>query len=228
MTVVANAQRKMQSTVELIAVVVVFAAIWGLGRWLGLPYKGSLAVVASVLTASVMLRRRGQAWRDLGLRGPRSFSSFGLGVLVTILLVATVAIVATFLASFVERLAGPQAESAPFSQIQNLREYVTVMVIAWTAAAVGEELLFRGFIFNRLAESFGSSRVAWVLALVVQSTLFGLCHYTQGAFGIVMTGIVGLLFGLFYLAARNNLLPLIFAHGIVDTVSLSQTFFGGS
>lgn len=49
-------------------------------------------------------------------------------------------------------------------------------------------------------------------------------HLYQGLGGALMTGAVGVLFGVLYLVMKRNLWPLIIAHGIIDTLTLTQIY----
>jgi membrane protease YdiL (CAAX protease family) len=99
------------------------------------------------------------------------------------------------------------------------------LIIAWTSAGFGEEMLFRGFFLTRLEGLLGKTRLALMLAVVLQAMLFGLSHYKQGPSGILVTGMIGLVFGTFYARGRN-LWPLIIAHGLMDAVSLVGLYAG--
>jgi len=45
-------------------------------------------------------------------------------------------------------------------------------------------------------------------------------HSYQGTMGIVITGLIALCFGSFYLLAKRGLFPLIFAHAVFDTLTM--------
>ena len=45
--------------------------------------------------------------------------------------------------------------------------------MVWFGAALGEELLMRGFVLNRLADLFGHGTLDWALAKVVHAIIFG-------------------------------------------------------
>lgn len=94
----------------------------------------------------------------------------------------------------------------------------------WTSAAFGEEIIFRGYLIGRLAGLLGRGATGWGAAVVLSSVIFGAIHFYQGLAGIVITGTVGLLFGLAYLAVRKNLWVLVIAHGLIDTLSFIQIF----
>jgi len=86
---------------------------------------------------------------------------------------------------------------------------------------VSEEGLFRGFIQTRLGQVYGKNK-----AILVQALLFGVWHFVHyvSSFNLVwmverisQTFVLGLIWGLFY-KKSGNLIPLILAHGITDTI----------
>lgn len=92
----------------------------------------------------------------------------------------------------------------------------TVVVIA----GFGEELVYRGFLFNRLSVLAGSG--AWGKAAVVllTSALFGVVHrFDQGLPGVQQATVVGLVFGSIF-AVTRQLWPLIVAHAAFDVTAV--------
>ena len=87
------------------------------------------------------------------------------------------------------------------------------IIYAFFGAGLYEECHLSRVSFNRLAMGFGGSRVAWITACIVQAVLFGLAHAYQNPLGIVMTGTIGLIFSLPFLASGRNLWMPIIAHG---------------
>ena len=100
--------------------------------------------------------------------------------------------------------------------------------MGWGAAAFGEELIYRGFIFGRLTEALGGSRLAQACALLLQASLFALGHSYLGPRDMLNAGLVGLLSGGAYIANGRMLWPLIFAHAAVDTLGLTALYLGVS
>lgn len=82
--------------------------------------------------------------------------------------------------------------------------------IAGVAAAICEELLFRGFLFWLLTPVIG----VWG-ALLASSALFGLGHAYQGTSGIIRTTFIGLALGTGY-ALTHSLWWLMVMHVIVN------------
>ena len=98
--------------------------------------------------------------------------------------------------------------------------------MVWTLAAFGEELVYRGYLTNRIAELVDAKRARWVVSLLASSTLFGAVHYYQGASGVIATGLCGLLYGTLYLVSGHNLWLPIVAHGVLDGVACVLIFLG--
>jgi len=91
---------------------------------------------------------------------------------------------------------------------------------------VGEELVWRAWILNRLRDLFGPGRGSWVAALVLMSAAFGLAHADQGITGVLENTLNGAMLGGLYLASGRNLIAPVVAHGVTDTIDVSLMFAG--
>ena len=98
-----------------------------------------------------------------------------------------------------------------------------IVGVAWLAAGTGEELLYRGFLMDRLSRVSGLRNRMW-LVLVIQAALFGLPHIYQGWGGVLVTGLVGFFFGWLRLRMKGNLWACILAHAAVDTLAMSLAY----
>ena len=98
-----------------------------------------------------------------------------------------------------------------------------IVLVACLAAGLGEELIYRGFLFDRLLHVKGLAGKVWPAA-IVQAVLFGLPHGYQGWGGVVLTGIVGLFFAWMRIRAKWSLWPLVIAHAPYDTVALTAGY----
>jgi membrane protease YdiL (CAAX protease family) len=72
-------------------------------------------------------------------------------------------------------------------------------------AGTGEELMFRGFGF-RFFDHVGVSGQALI---VVTAIVFGLAHSYQGWGGMIMTSIIGLVLGIFFVSSGSLWLPIV-------------------
>lgn len=209
---------------QLLVVCFVFLATYFGLPALGLAMAGPVAVVLASVAAVLLLRRGGESWSALGLVRPSRplrllVSSLGIAVLGYL-----VAVVAMVVAT--QGLGWPPMQSGRIGSVQgNLPALLGILAIAWTTAALGEELLFRGFLQGRLQALLGARRGAGLLAATVQGLVFGLAHAYQGPTGVLVTGSLGLVFGLLYLRTKS-LWPLVIAHGLIDTLSLLALYAG--
>ena len=114
-------------------------------------------------------------------------------------------------------LTGPNAHVA----------FVLSMTMMWINAAIGEEILFRGFMMNNIQRALGDSIPAGVLAAAIVAVPFGFLHYFgQGWYGVIMTGTVGFLMGLFFLLTKRNIFTVIIAHGVFNSIGFVAIYLG--
>jgi CAAX protease family protein len=220
--------------IELAVIFAVFLTVKAWASSAEIFAAGSLAILTSFLAGTLLMKFRGKGLGDLGLRLPSSFvdwlRTLGLFVIaVGAVFVGTQLIVLPILESIFEHTSfDGGASSFSFFLNKPLVFGLYIITVVWVGAAFGEEMLFRGFAMNNIAECLGSSRLAWTIALLSQAALFGFGHGYQGWIGIILTGSVGLIFGAVYLLGKRAMLPLIIAHGFIDTLSLTQFYFSAS
>lgn len=127
------------------------------------------------------------------------------------------------------RLLGKRPDLSGFPAVRgNLKYAPLIIVLIWVLAAFGEELVYRAYLMNRVADLGRGTRTAWIVSLLLISALFGFSHYNQGLTGIVEEGSGGLILGLMYLAYRRNLAIPIVTHGVCDTIDIALLFLGKS
>ncbi|HEY6985980.1 MAG TPA: CPBP family intramembrane glutamic endopeptidase [Rhodanobacteraceae bacterium] len=183
-------------------------------------WEFAIVIAAVIAIAAVAFETRAPL-RALGMARPASIARtivLGLGIGVVL-----VAFSKVLLTPIVEAITGIPRDLSAFDDIRdNPAGYLAWMPRIWIGAAIGEELLFRGFLIGRLEAVFGgASRVASGAAVLLSTIAFGAAHAYQGPTGIVITAVLGLLFAVTYLATKRNLWVGIFAHGTYDTISLA-------
>lgn len=95
-----------------------------------------------------------------------------------------------------------------------------MLVNVIVAAGFGEEIVYRGYLFERLGKLLGTRVLAKAAIVVMGAAIFGAAHYgNQGLAGVQQAAIVGLVFGTFF-AVTNRLWPLIIAHAAFDVAAL--------
>jgi membrane protease YdiL (CAAX protease family) len=134
-----------------------------------------------------------------------------------------------FAAVFVSEKLGSRRNLTAFNALQGNLE-LTLYQICYVLIGAGfyEEFMFRGFLFQGLATFLGGSRAAWIAVCAIQAALFGWLHAYQNAFGIAITGTIGLIMGVLFLVCGRNLWPLIIGHGLYDASRTILFYFQGT
>jgi membrane protease YdiL (CAAX protease family) len=110
----------------------------------------------------------------------------------------------------------------------NAKLALTLLAYALTSAALGEEILFRGFLQHQLTAIFGAGdRTRWAI-IAASGILFGLAHSMQGPAGIVLTGLVGVAFSWAWFRSGRNLWALMLAHALIDSFGIAMLYLGWS
>ena len=199
----------------LVAILIIVGGLVGI-----IPFSSTPFVL---LFGWLMLWLRGVGWRDLGLRRPTSWRS-------TLLLGVAIGVGYQYFSLYVlepliARVTGNLPDVSQFAPlIGNTFFLFLSLIVSWTLAAFGEELVFRGYLMNRVADLVGANRAGWLISLTVVSILFGISHLYQGMSGIIVITLHGLLLGALYLATGRNLWVPIIAHGVNDTVGFILIF----
>ena len=181
------------------------------------------SMVGALLLTWVFLKKEGRVAEVWSFAIPftknRTLALAGLGLVATFAIFAVGSIVL-------------QAIGLPPPDASEVLAWVTesplmftlwVLGVAMFAAGLGEELLWRGFLMDRLNRVAGL-RGRWTLILVIQAALFGLPHLYQGLGGVILTALIGLLFGVIRIMERGSLLAVVLAHAAYDTLAMSLAY----
>jgi membrane protease YdiL (CAAX protease family) len=203
---------------EFLIVVLIFIADW---KHL-IPFSKTPFLL---LLGWVSLRLRKIGWKAVGFTRYKSWT-------ITLLLGIAGGVAIEAFELFVSHpllvwLTGKQPDLDDFRILTgNIKITVVALVLAWTFAAFGEELVYRGYLMNRFADLDRHTRRAWICSLIVISIVFAFAHTYQGVTGVVEAGIDGLFLAIMYLRTDRNLLVPIIAHGVQDTVDVLLIFLG--
>ena len=172
-----------------------------------------------LLLGWVSLRLRRLRWRDIGFsRPPRMRRAIAFGIVAGLVIELFAINVTTPL---IASMTGMPPDVSDLKDIVgNWQLLLIFFVISWVLAAFGEELAFRGYLMNRIADGFGRTRVAWIISLIVVNVFFGVGHGTQGIAGIVQESLSGFWLGVLFLASGRNLTVPIVAHGVSNSLAL--------
>jgi CAAX protease family protein len=171
------------------------------------------------------LRIRNGGWGVIGLRLPASWRNT---VLFALAAAATRVLLGQFVTDPITAHFWPPA-IAPSGSEQITGHWIVALqwlLLVWTFAALGEEISYRGYLVTRAAEVGNRSKVAYWIAVLLVSVLFGYGHYYKGPAGIVDSGMAGLVLGAAFVLSGRNLWVCILAHGFIDTFGVLAAFLG--
>lgn len=171
------------------------------------------------------LRLRGLRWKDVGFARPRSW---GKAILIGVVVGVCMEALELFVTQpFMARLFHKMPDLSDFNDmVGNLKVFLIYMVLLWTLGALGEEIVYRGYLMNRVAGAFRGSKTAWIASLLIVSVVFGCAHLDQGATGMIENVWAGLWLGLLYLACGRNLAIPVIAHAVGDTLDFILIYLG--
>jgi membrane protease YdiL (CAAX protease family) len=171
---------------------------------------------------SLWLRRSG--WKNIGMSRPLNWQNtilagIGIGILYQLFSISV-------LVPVLHRLTNASLDLSSFEALRgNVTQLALWLVVAWTFAAFGEEMAYRGYFLNRIADLFGRTNFGWGSGIVISSVFFGLVHRYQGINGVIETFIFGGVMACLYTISKRNLWLPIIVHGVIDTVGFLLIFF---
>ena len=117
------------------------------------------------LLGFISLRLRGLRWKDVGFARPRSWAiAIGVGVFAGICMEA---IELWITQPVIARLTGKMPDFSDFADIAgNWKMLLFWLALIWLLGALGEEIVYRGYLMNRVAGLFRNTRAAWIISLV--------------------------------------------------------------
>ncbi|NUR45323.1 MAG: CPBP family intramembrane metalloprotease [Sphingomonas sp.] len=160
-------------------------------------------------------------WRDLGFRRPGSWLlTIAGGVVAGILL-------KLLLKAVILPLLGAPPLNAPFQYIVGNRPAMLSMVLtSLIAGGIGEEIVYRGFLFERLGRVFGQGTWGTIAIVSLTSLLFASIHIpSQGVYGGIQALFTGLTFGTVYALTRRLWLPMV-VHASYDVTAILLIYYG--
>lgn len=156
-------------------------------------------IVTFTLLAGIVLLNKnvlGWSWRELGLGKPKRWWQ---PVLVTLSLYGVVHLFMAYAAPYILQL-GERPNIDHLMPLRgNLSLLILSLVMVWITAAFLEEVIFRAYLINALDKLFGRTLASAEIAVFVSAVIFGLLHAYQGLTGILLTGSLGFIFGMFFL-----------------------------
>jgi uncharacterized protein len=190
---------------------------------------GSIPYFVLTILLIIIYKANGHHLSQLGLSWPNFANSRFKSILLTLLWSMLILLIGLISGSVVmesfDLISGAVVEtsSRKSALVGNLPLLIMLTPLMWLAVIV-EELLFRGFIMNLIANKLGKSTKAWIAAILISSIIFGLAHFWQGSRGMVGAGVLALIWGTAYYRCGRNLWPTIIAHAAGNTIAFISTF----
>lgn len=199
----------------LIAILGTFVALFGLfmfNQHLLMSFSLLVRMVLMIVTQWLLLIVPGilmivskESLDDIGFRKEKVLLQIGIGLLLAFAMSLVLTVLPIMLG--LKGMVGNTAYTQTW-------QFVYEFIYAIFGVALAEELVFRGYIFNKLLKIKNSK---W-FAIVTSSLLFGLFHVFNGnIIQLFMTAFIGLVFCIFREKIKGcTLLSLIIAHGVYD------------
>lgn len=200
-----------------IAICGIFFAVFGLWMFnqhllgsFSLPLRMILMIVAQwwlFLVPGILMIVNKENLGDIGFSKEKIMLQIGIGVLLAFAM-SLILTVLPIMLGFKEMVG-----NITYTQTW---KFVYQFIYAILGVALAEELIFRGYLFNKLLRI---KNAKW-FAIIISSLLFGLFHIFNGnIIQIFMTAFLGFLFCIFREKIKGcTLLSLIIAHGVYDAM----------
>jgi len=189
--------------------------------------RGVVAVLAAAIAALWLTRKRGRTFADLGFRRPRRWLTvplWAIGML-TVFVMAQV-LAPMVVAPFFDL---PKPDLSRYDVIRgNLGLAIAAAFLLPLTASIPEEIIYRGFLIERLTKVFAGNKSATALAVIAQSLMFGMVHFEWGVGGIIVTSIMGLVWGAAFILCGRNLWIVIIAHSTGHVAMVIQLYSSAS
>ena len=190
---------------------------------IGAEARGATAVVGGSIVAVGVVFARGGSLLDLGFRRPEHWARVPfqvIGILAAFIAVQTLA--PLLISSFITV---PEPDMSRYASIAgNLGNAITMAIVLPLAAAIPEEIIYRGFLMGRLSEIFGNNLWGASMTVLVQGLIFSSVHFQWGLGGMMLTFIMGIVWGAAYLMCGRNLWIVILAHSAGHILLVVQLY----
>ena len=156
---------------------------------------------------------------SLGFKAPRSWIATLVGAVAFGIAFKLVA------KAIVMPLLGAPAVNAPYHYlVGNADALPWIIVTVLVNGGFGEEVFFRGYLFERVVALLGRGRAALTGAILLSTALFAAAHYQdQRLPGVEQAVMTGLVFGGIY-AWRRQIWFLIVAHAVFDLAAIAMIY----
>jgi membrane protease YdiL (CAAX protease family) len=122
-------------------------------------------------------------------------------------------------------LGAPPINAAYHFLAGNSRALPGLILTVVVAAGVGEEIVWRGFLVERLRAALGDAPRGRIAIVGISSVLFGLAHlHDQGWPGALQATMTGAVFGTIFIR-RRCIWPVMVAHAAFDLTAILMIYW---
>ncbi len=191
---------------------------------LGFLSNGLFWSLTTLIVATWRMKVRNVTWKELGLHKPKSIlKTLGISILILVVVIISMIIFEIFKDSLPISIAPDTSSETATSKFGNLKGnyllFLSIIPLVLLESML-DELLDRGFLMNWIERLFSSTTFATIIAVVLQSAIFGFRHSYDFSARSLTAGIIGLIMGIAYVKCGRNLWPLIIAHCFLNTMSM--------
>lgn len=174
----------------------------------------------AAVTALILNRVGGPEWRvDMGLTKRLSLKE---GLFVLAIAVALFFFTKLVLQPLCDQLTHSVRNLHSFDRIRGRPEAAILLILkTMLLAGVGEEIIFRGTVLQRLRLMIGGGPVRTAVAVLIATFVFASFHWYQGPSGLLLVFILALLDSALFIAFGNRLAISIILHLVYDTLALA-------
>jgi len=202
------------SVIELIVAIIVIA----------LDLLIPTLVLLAVCAITTLARRQGV--RSLGFKRPAR--PLRMALIVLVLVIGWSVLQLGLIMPVMNHLTGTTQDLSQYEDLKgNVSSLAFLLLASWTLAALGEEIVYRGYLQARTREMVGRGTIGVAVAVILTSVLFGLAHTEQGVIGVTVTTLDAIFFSLLKLKFDDNLWASVLAHGFNNTIGLTAFFLLG-
>jgi len=185
--------------------------------------RGVAAVLAGAAAATGVTLYRGRSLRDLGFKRPERWWTapfWAVGILVAYIVAQ--AVIPLLVAGF---FVLPEPDLSRYDFVRgNLSGAIALALILPVTAAIPEEIVYRGFLIERFRCMIGDGKWSNAFSVLAQSLVFGAVHFQWGLGGIIVTTIMGAVWGFGFLLCGRNLWIVIAAHSTAHIALVAQLY----
>ncbi|HEX4824710.1 MAG TPA: CPBP family intramembrane glutamic endopeptidase [Candidatus Polarisedimenticolaceae bacterium] len=176
-----------------------------------------LRAAITLVLVWALLRAGGESLRSLGFDpgSPVPFALRTLGLAVALFLVTNV-VVNGVLTKLVGRSGAP-----PVAELFHDPRSAPLWIVSAVVGGGFSEELGRAFVLTRFEKAFG--RAGLVVALVVDTAVFGLGHLYQGTASAISAGLTGVILAFIFLW-RRRVVDAMTVHALFDLMGIAVAF----